>query len=258
MIFSIQRFLEDHFERLGLADVDQYAIRIANTFERIGPGASQETLAREIGRLRTVFYRRNSGLCRKDFEVKLVETLLSRFKKKRANVDSVFFNRCIAPARARLRVRRRSIVALLYEFKKAIEARAVDVFWDSRRKQIMRSNPEKIAQALLAVFAKGVLDISGMVLKEITSGIGFVDIGISFGKTLHLIELKILRKQFVGVKQLATYMRTESRSRGWLLLIDARTTQQKTKNAVPNRIEVQSGSIMTVLIDVNPIPPHRR
>jgi len=36
MIFSVQRFLEDHFERRGLEDVDQYAIQVANVVERLG------------------------------------------------------------------------------------------------------------------------------------------------------------------------------------------------------------------------------
>lgn len=56
----------------------------------------------------------------------------------------------------------------------------------------MRSRPEKIAQGLLAVFAKGVVGSDGLVLREIASGIGFVDVGVSFGGVLHLIELKIL------------------------------------------------------------------
>jgi len=42
MIFSVQRFVEDLLERRGLADVDQYAIRVANVFERVRPGASEK------------------------------------------------------------------------------------------------------------------------------------------------------------------------------------------------------------------------
>ena len=51
---------------------------------------------------------------------------------------------------------RRSIAALLNEFRHAVEARAIDSFWISRKKRRLRARPETIAQALLAVFAKAV------------------------------------------------------------------------------------------------------
>ena len=83
MIFSVQRFLEDHFERRGLTDVDQYAIRVANVFERLGHGASEEALVRQLRRLRTVFFRRNGDLDRQVFEQRLAITLRRRFPKKK-------------------------------------------------------------------------------------------------------------------------------------------------------------------------------
>lgn len=83
MIFSVQSFLEDHFERRGLADVDQYAVRVANIFARLGPTASEKALARDLGRLQTVFFRRNANLDRREFEGRLAATLRHRFKKKR-------------------------------------------------------------------------------------------------------------------------------------------------------------------------------
>jgi hypothetical protein len=254
MIFSVQRFLEDHFERRGLADPDQYAIRVANVFERLGPRASGETLARELGRLRTVFFRRNHDLDRREFETRLATTLRRRFQKKTNDASLKRFERGLAPARARLRVRRRSIQALLSEFKRAVEARAVDAFWDSREKHRLRSRPEKIAQGLLAVFAKGVIGSDGLVLREIASGIGFVDVGVSFSGVLHLIELKILKGQLTGTNQLATYMRTEGRSKGWLVFIDAR--RKRHPDTVPFRIDTAAGPIRTVVIDANPTPPH--
>ena len=111
----------------------------------------------------------------------------TRFKKKSDNPRFTNFEGSFASARARLRGRRHSIATVLSEFKRAIEARAVDAFWHSRKKHLMRSRPEKIAQALLAVFAKGVVGKNGVVLREIASGIGFVDVGVSFGGTLHLV-----------------------------------------------------------------------
>ena len=254
MIFSVQRFLEDHFERRGLADLDQYAIRVANVFERLGPRASEETVARELGRVRTVFFRRNHDLDRKEFEARLAAALRCRFQKKTNEASFKGFERALAPARARLRARRRSIAALLSEFKRAVEARAIDVFWESRKKHRLRSRPEKVAQGLLAVFAKGVIGNDGLVLREIASGIGFVDVGVSFGGVLHLIEIKILKGQLTGAKQLATYMFTEGRGNGWLVLIDAR--RNRHPDAVPVIIETSAGPIRTLIVDVNPAAPH--
>jgi len=81
MIFSVQRFLEDYFERRGLADVDQYAIRISNTFTSRGPLVTLENLSRDLGKMRTVFYRRNGQITRRDFEAQLAKTLCKQFKK---------------------------------------------------------------------------------------------------------------------------------------------------------------------------------
>lgn len=254
MIFSVQRFLKDHVERRGLADPDQYAIRVANVFERLGPRANEETLARELGRLRTVFFRRNPDLDRKEFEARLAATLRRRFQKKKNDDSLKGFERGLTPVRARLRLRRRSIQALLAEFKRAVEARAVDAFWDSREKHRLRSRPEKVAQGLLAVFAKGVIGSEGLVLREIASGIGFVDVGVSFGSVLHLIELKILKGQPTGANQLATYMGTEGRGEGWLVFIDAR--RNRHPDAVPLRIDTPAGPIRTLIVDVNPVAPH--
>jgi len=146
----------------------------------------------------------------------------------------------LAPARVRLRAHRRSILALLAEFKKAVEARAVDAFWISRTKHRLRLKPEKIAQTLLAIFAKGALGRQGLVLREFASGIGFVDVGIAFASVLHLIELKILKGQLTGANQLAAYMRTEGRNEGWLVLIDTRSRPEGCVDAGYNRNIIRS------------------
>ncbi len=131
----------------------------------------------------------------------------------------------------------------------------MDAFWNSRKDHILRSRAEKIAQPLLAVFAKGVVGSPGLVLREIASGIGFVDVGVSFAGILHLVELKILKAKLTGVSQIATYMRTEGRRKGWLVLIDAR--QNLDREPIPGRIDSSSGAIATVVVNVNPGAPHR-
>ena len=255
MIFSVQRFLEDYFERRGLADVDQYAVRIANLFARPGAETAQDKFAHDLARVRTVFYRRNTQLARRDFEGQIVAVLCSRFKKKLNGSAVGCFDGALEAARGRLRRKRRSIEALLSEFKRAVESRAIDAFWESRKRHALRPGPEKIAQALLAVFAKGTLGDDGLVLREIVSGIGFVDIGISFGGVLHLIELKIFESgRIEGGEQLATYMRTEQRPRGWLVIVDGR--KDSSGSAVPHTIATSSGLITTIVVDINPMAPH--
>jgi hypothetical protein len=93
-----------------------------------------------------------------------------------------------------------------------------------------------------------------MVLREFASGVGFVDVGISFNGPLHLIELKVLKGQLLGARQLGQYMRLEARKVGWLLLIDARRAGRRA--AIPSVIKVPEGVIRTVVVDVNPVPPH--
>lgn len=256
MIFSVQRFLEDHFSRRGLTDVDQYAIRVANTFDRVGTRAGQARIARELAKMRTVFYRRNNHLDRKAFEAEIAAKLHGKFQKKNTEPCVARFECAIGPARARLVQRRRSLRALLSEFKAAVEGRAVDAFWRSRRRHCLRAKPEKVAQGLLAVFAKGVIGSRGLVLREISCGIGFVDIGITFGSVLHLIELKILKRKVTGVCQLATYMRTEHRPHGWLVLFD--TLRASCRKPMPAKIKTSAGLIHTLTVELNPQPPHEK
>jgi len=77
---------------------------------------------------------------------------------------------------------------------------------------------------------------------------------VSFAGVLHLIELKVLKGQLTGVNQLATYMRTEGRGTGWLVLIDAR--RNRRPDTVPVRIDTPAGPIRTLMVDVNPTAPH--
>lgn len=94
MIFSVQRFLEEHLERRGLADVDEYAIRAATAFERAGVRPTDARIVRELARVRTTFFRRNTQLNRKEFERKLAGVLRVRFKKKMTQPSMVFGGVC--------------------------------------------------------------------------------------------------------------------------------------------------------------------
>lgn len=256
MIFSIQRFIEDHLESRRLEDIDQYAVGIANLYDQSRKRKSDAQILASMHRMRTAFFRVNQTLNRADFEKSLLGRLDSRFKKKLLNSATLVFPGGVAKERVRIRAARRSIHNLLKEFKNALESRAIDAFWISRKRGQLRSHPEKIAQALLVMFAKGVVGDCGVVLRELASGIGFVDMSIILSaRTPHLIELKILVDNFVGADQLEDYMRNERRNQGWLTIID--TVVPAKKLDIPKTIVTQHGTIKTLVVDVNPIAPSR-
>ena len=82
MIFSIQRFLEDYFNRRNLSDIDQYAIKIANLYDRRRHAKSEEQFLKLMRRIRTVFFQNNPSLDRPQFNSSLLKLLDRQFEKK--------------------------------------------------------------------------------------------------------------------------------------------------------------------------------
>ena len=143
------------------------------------------------------------------------------------------------------------------EFKRALESRAVGNFWLSRKAGRLRHRPEDIAQGLLSLFFKGVLlRDGGFVLRELESGVGYVDVSIALSRVLHLVEMKVLRGRLEGAAQLAAYMEQEGRPEGWLVVIDARPPHRKGQ--LQQEIKTAAGVVRVVVIDINPIAPSRR
>ena len=82
MIFAIQRSLEDYFNRCGCEDPDQYAVRLAELFDRSRAGTSSKQFLTQMKRIRTAFYRTNGQVRRDPFERKILTFLDSQLKKK--------------------------------------------------------------------------------------------------------------------------------------------------------------------------------
>jgi len=82
MMFSIQRYLEDCFDRRGLSDPDQYAVSLAKLYDRERYGKSATTFLASMKRIRTVFYRTNAHTQRDGFERQILTLLDGKFKKK--------------------------------------------------------------------------------------------------------------------------------------------------------------------------------
>jgi hypothetical protein len=249
MIFTVQRYLEDYFERRRLEDADQYAVKVANAFAK----AKRGELSKGIARIRTVFFRSNSGLVRREFEDQLVELLVAKFKKKSFDGIDEFPGGVSDERRRIARAARREIGSVLAEFKRATEARAVDAFWLSRASQQLVRRPETIGQALLGMFLQGVVLSGGFSTREIGSGTGYVDILVFFSSTPHLVELKVLKNRFQGPSQLNEYMRHEKRHVGWLVVFDARGSG----SGLPTSVNVSAGVVNILRIDINPVAPSR-
>ncbi len=257
MIFSIQHYLEDYFHQRNFSDVDQYAVKLANLYARRRKDHAEAEFLKAMRHLQTVFYRNNSEFDRASVERDILRRLDRKFKKKLSNPGELEFPGGVASERAKLqKLPRRSIAALLRLFKHATESRAVDTLWNSRSTGRLRPRPEKVAQGMLSLFAIGVLlNGRGNVLRELVSGVGFVDVVVMFGSVPHLVELKVIRGAFTGVAQLAAYMATEGRREGWLVLFDARPSNKRS--ALSEKIDVPAGTIRVVVVDINPIPPSR-
>ena len=71
-VFSIQRFVEDYLVRLGLENTDQYAVSLANLYEDRRCGYQYDAFLERVSRIKTVMFRNNKDVIRKNVESKLV------------------------------------------------------------------------------------------------------------------------------------------------------------------------------------------
>lgn len=88
MIFSIQRYLEDYFERRGLTDNDQYAVKLANLYATSRHSGSKRAFLRSWARVQTIFFRTNRSLARASFQGELLDALDRRFPQKKTHSRS--------------------------------------------------------------------------------------------------------------------------------------------------------------------------
>ena len=82
MIFAIQSYVEDYFNRRGLDDPDQYGVALARLYDRQRHGKTISQFLSAMKHIRTVFYKRNDHIQRDTFDRKMLALLDSKFKKK--------------------------------------------------------------------------------------------------------------------------------------------------------------------------------
>src|SRR5713101_2451342 len=85
MIYSIQSYLENYFNRCGLADPDQYAVSLAKLYDRQRHGKTAPAFLSAMRRIRTVFYNQNEHTQRPVFERRMLTLLDTKFKKKESS-----------------------------------------------------------------------------------------------------------------------------------------------------------------------------
>jgi hypothetical protein len=255
MIFSVQRAAEDYLNGRGFQDNDDYAINVSRTYESYRASESDGELLARLRRIRTAIYQNHPGVNRAAEEKRILQILDQRSRPS-APAPHFLEQRETRTERIRLRkLKRRAISSILQSFRRAVQGRTIDAFWKSRKKTQLRPWPETIAQAHLSLFILGGLSRRpGYLCRELLSGIGFVDLAVFLGgSTPHLIELKVLTNKFTGPSQLETYMDTENRSTGWLIVFDARIPKKKTQ--LPPRLTLKNKTINVISVDINPEPP---
>ncbi|HTD25213.1 MAG TPA: hypothetical protein VK738_21370 [Terriglobales bacterium] len=257
MIFAVQGYLEDYFVSRGLSDPDRYAITLAKLYDQERSGRTVAEFLASMKRIRTAFYRRNTNINRDEFSLNILSLLDTKFKKRLIFLTKAVAERVESSGKRLTVLPRITIRKFLDEFKHTVEAEAVNSFWESRSKGRLKKHPEKHGQELLGVFAKAKLAGRGSLLREAVSGIGFVDVLVTFSSGLvHIVELKMLSGSGIpGPAQLESYMRNRARREGWLVFFDVRKLNQK--QAIPAVISRASGTIRTIVVDVNPVPPNK-
>lgn len=256
MLFSIQTYIEEYLIKRGIQDSDGYAIKLSNLFFYQYEELDELIFLKKVTNIRTVLFKNNNISNRSEFEQQIIIRLKNEFKKKGVTLKTEFPGGVEEEKQKLQHSPKLTIGLVLNEFIHAIEARSIDVFWRARKKDQLIEQPEKIAQSLFAMFVAGTLiNRPGLLLREFQSGIGYVDMGIVFSSTLHLVEVKICKDKIIGPNQLEQYMKSENRHEGSLLILDARKPENKI--SIPMCIRSQAGIINIFSADINPIAPSR-
>jgi hypothetical protein len=257
VLAEIQGAVLDFLHRAGLPDSDGFAREAALRYLQSRAMASDPAPA--LGRIRTSAFsakpRERTQLTRA-----LISLLDRRFSARIARAEEPFVRmqatRSPAAAAKRIYDPTRKLSKELERFKAAVEARSVSDFWVKRTKGVLKKKPESIGQALLIQFLSGLLRTpkQGTVLREVQSGIGYVDVMVFLATSEPLIvELKVLPVGSArGEQQLRAYLKTEGVKFGWLVTFDAR----KNGALLPEGADTSEGiTVQRIVVKINPPAP---
>lgn len=255
MLYTIQTYLEDYLRRLSYQYTDNFAVEIAKIYYAKRIELDDEELIKIINEIKTSFYVNNRIENREEINRLIISRLDSRFKKKLSEPEDDF-SKGLDDDKIAYGGMVPSMDIILDKFRNAVEARGIDSFWVSRKKNELKKGPESIAQGLWGTYTYRAFEDQVVSIREFLSGIGFVDSGIVINGKLDLIEIKILDNGFTGVEQLDTYMKTEGIDRGYLLVFDARSLDRKS--TLPVEIPTEAGKVYVKVVNINPQAPSKK
>ncbi len=264
LLYRIQGAILDQLTTLGFPDIDGFAAELADSYLSRRSGTDKEHFLKVAGKIRTGTFAR-ARRQRKSITQIILERLDKRFLPDLGRWRTPLTLRPAQKAKVRGLVQgarrpasgRLQFDALLHEYRKAIELNGIPEFWKSRKRGELRANPESLAQHSLSMFLHSpVRDRNGFLLREVRTGIGFVDVLAVFGRSRqYLVELKILTsRKLVGLRQLARYLDVRGLSEGWLVVFDARPPKGRSQLCDEARL-VKSKTIRVLVIDINPPRP---
>ncbi len=253
MIYSLQAYIEDYLSRRNIQDDDGYAIRLTVMFYRFRSQMSDENFISKIHRIHTTLFK-NNRINRLDFELTILKRIDANINKTFPGLSEYYSDVIEKEKDIVFCQKKLTMKSIITGFKHSIESKSIDLFWESRKEGKLRPKAEKIAQGLFTIYTSGeFIQRHGIVLREVMSGVGYVDCMVIISSVVHLVEIKILKSTLTGTRQLEEYMRGEQRNIGNLLVIDA--LRPANKITIPEYIDVKEGRIYIYAIDINPNVP---
>lgn len=261
-LFRLQGFVLDELAALGLQDRDGFSAQVAQLYLARRPLTTSGEFLKIVAAVRTTTFAPKKHQ-RSEVTAHLLKVLDRRYLARlnsRTTMSAPTSTKAkkigVLASGARRASGRNQFHELMLEFRTAVRLNGIAGFWHSRSKGQLKPKPESIAQQALAMFLHmPIKGRSGIVLEEVRSGTGYVDVMALFGSKSYVVELKILKtKTLRGVQQLADYLDLHSLAEGWLIVFDARAT--KNRVPLPDDVQKVNGKTINLLfVDINPVPP---
>jgi len=154
----------------------------------------------------------------------------------------------------------KTVAEQLIKFKEIVERDCINTFWESRVKNKLMPQPEKIGKSLLITFLRMCESYGyyNIIVTEKEIGVGRCDIfTLSNENENNIFELKIVQSKSdieKGIKELTYYTSKEKLKEGFLILFDARKRSHKIEDIVVNDNKI----INQFVININDTAPSKQ
>jgi hypothetical protein len=153
-----------------------------------------------------------------------------------------------------------TVAEQLIKFKEIVERDCINTFWQSRVKNTLMPQPEKIGKSLLVTFLRMCESYGyyNIIVTEKEIGAGKCDIfTLSNKNEKNIFELKIVKSKNdieTGIKELTYYTSKEKLKEGFLILFDARKRDHKIEDIMVNENKI----INQFVIHINDTAPSKQ